>query len=430
MKLDNTKELPETMAAASNNHNEAGQDQATMPVFAEDPDAATESGENQIPESETPPSDVDDSVNAPAATEPAEMPVKDDSNEASESDKSITEEKTEEKTENENPADVAETVPETQVRTESVTTNPPPANNQNGNWGIVGIILLVIAALGAALAVIILRKRKNEGTGKKQKYETIAETVVQQNTPGLQIECGVAQTIGKREQQQDSLYCSNWKDPKALMTRGLVAAVADGIGGLVDGHLASQGAMQAIRSAFLEGSSDDSPSDRLLTYAAAAQKSVLQINQTSNCGATLVSVLITGKTMQFLSIGDSRIYLYRAGALLQLNREHILRRTNEEKETFYGTGEKLTKKRAGALTSYLGKENLTLIDRSLQPITLLPGDRIALMSDGVFNTLSEREIMAHLRRNPETAAQEMIQDVDVHANPIQDNASVVVIGIE
>jgi protein phosphatase len=214
------------------------------------------------------------------------------------------------------------------------------------------------------------------------------------------------------------------------MTRGLVAAVADGIGGLVDGHLASQGAMQAIRSAFLEGSSDDSPSDRLLTYAAAAQKSVLQINQTSNCGATLVSVLITGKTMQFLSIGDSRIYLYRAGALLQLNREHILRRTNEEKETFYGTGEKLTKKRAGALTSYLGKENLTLIDRSLQPITLLPGDRIALMSDGVFNTLSEREIMAHLRRNPETAAQEMIQDVDVHANPIQDNASVVVIGIE
>ena len=85
----------------------------------------------------------------------------------------------------------------------------------------------------------------------------------------------MAQTIGKREQQQDSLYCSNWKDPNALLTRGLLAAVADGIGGLQDGNLASQNAMQAVRTVFLESSGGESPSDRLLSCAAAAQKSVL-----------------------------------------------------------------------------------------------------------------------------------------------------------
>ena len=428
--MDNTKEYTETMDVTVNNHSQAEQEQTAVPASTDETDTAAESETNQSPISEIPTSTISDSGDIPAAMESRETSDANVSDKAPENSESMTEETPEVKSGDEKPTEETEIQPKTQESIEVPVTEAVQKNNQNGNWGIVAIIILLIAALGAALTLIILRRRKNGETKNRQGYEKIQETEIQQDASGSRIACGVAQTIGKREQQQDSLYCSNWKDPRTLMTRGLIAAVADGIGGLKDGHLASQGAMQAIRSAFLEGPSDVLPSDRLLTYAAAAQKSVLQLNQTSNCGATLVSVLITGKTMQFLSIGDSRIYLYRAGALLQLNREHILRRTNEEKEQFYGTGEKLTKKRAGALTSYLGKENLTLIDRSLQPITLLPGDRIALMSDGVFNTLSEREIMIHLRKNPEAAAQEMIQDVDAHANPVQDNASVVVIGIE
>ena len=307
---------------------------------------------------------------------------------------------------------------------------PEPKKETNGNWGTVALIILLIVAAGAALAVILLRgKNKSRKSPYQQKADYNATAPIDRETLSAPVSCGMAQTIGKRGQQQDSLYCSNWKDPSVLMTRGLMAAVADGIGGLEDGNLASMNAMQAIRATFLEGSPGDPPSDRLLSCAAAAQKSVLKLNESSSCGSTLVSVLITGRTMYFLSIGDSRIYLYRAGALLQLNREHILRRENEEKNALYGTGETLTRKRAGALTSYLGKSNLTQIDRSLQPMKLLPGDRIALMSDGVFNVLSEQEIIGHLRKNPEAAAREMIQDVDLHDHPSQDNATAVVIGI-
>ena len=322
---------------------------------------------------------------------------------------------------------------EGQEKTEStVKTVPSPESEKasSGNWGTVVLIILLIAAIGAALAVILLRKKNKS---RKSPYQQSADdnptAAIERDPSPASVSCGMAQTIGKRGQQQDSLYCSNWKDPGVLLTRGLLAAVADGIGGLEDGNLASMNAMQAIRATFLEGSPGDPPSDRLLACAAAAQKSVVKLTETSNCGSTLVSVLITGRTMHLLSIGDSRIYLYRAGALLQLNREHILRRENEEKEALYGTGETLTRKRAGALTSYLGKSNLTQIDRTLQPMKLLPGDRIALMSDGVFNVLSEQEIVNHLRKDPEAAAREMIQDVDLHDHPSQDNATVVVIGI-
>ena len=322
---------------------------------------------------------------------------------------------------------------ETHETTESTATPVPapgPQNGTSGNWGTVVLIILLIIATGAALALVLLRgKNRSRKNLYQQNADNNATVAIDRDPPSASVSCGMAQTIGKRGQQQDSLYCSNWKDPSVLVTRGLLAAVADGIGGLEDGNLASMNAMQAIRATFLEGSPGDPPSDRLLACAAAAQKSVLKLNETSSCGSTLVSVLITGRTMYFLSIGDSRIYLYRAGALLQLNREHILRRENEEKDTLYGTGETLTRKRAGALTSYLGKSNLTQIDRSLQPMKLLPGDRIALMSDGVFNVLSEQEIMNHLRKNPEAAAREMIQDVDLHDHPSQDNATAVVIGI-
>ena len=320
--------------------------------------------------------------------------------------------------------------PETTASTVIPVPTPEPEKATNGNWGTVVLIILLIVAAGAALAVILLRgKNKSRKSPYQQSADYNATAAIDREPPSVSISCGMAQTIGKRGQQQDSLYCSNWKDPSVLLTRGLLAAVADGIGGLEDGNLASMNAMQAIRATFLEGSPGDPPSDRLLACAAAAQKSVLKLNETSSCGSTLVSVLITGMTMYFLSIGDSRIYLYRAGALLQLNREHILRRENEEKDMLYGTGETLTRKRAGALTSYLGKSNLTQIDRSLQPMKLLPGDRIALMSDGVFNVLSEQEIMNHLRKSPEAAAREMIQDVDLHDHPSQDNATAVVIGI-
>ena len=323
------------------------------------------------------------------------------------------------------PDEIRETT-ERSVAQESV---PVEQGKTNGNWGAVVLIIFLIAAIGAALAVILIRRKKTEKTA-DPKWSSIPETEGNNNPTRRMLSCGMAQTIGKRSEQQDSLYCSNWKDPNALLVRGLIAVVSDGIGGLKDGNLASQNAVQAIRSSFLQGNPGMAAPDRLLACAAAAQKSVLKVNESTNAGATLVSVLITGRELHFLSIGDSRIYLYRAGALLQLNREHVLRRQNDEKEYFYGTGEKLTAKRAGALTSYLGKDNLTLIDRSLQPVKLMPGDKVALMSDGVFNTLSETEIMTHLLKTPEAAANDMIRDVEAHANPVQDNASIVVIGIE
>ena len=312
-------------------------------------------------------------------------------------------------------------------------TEPAPVSQPSNGSLVWTLVFLLIVLAGAGVIVFFLRQKKHQKTTPKPaegegKTETV-RTPARSDRPRIQ--CSMAQTIGTRSEQQDSLYCSSWTDQSILESRGLLAAVADGIGGIDNGHLASRGAIEAMRAQFLNQASNVSPTETLLNLSASAQKKVLELNeQGSHCGCTLVTVLLKKWEMWFLSIGDSHIYLYRAGSMLQLNREHTLGRQNAEAQSFGGNGETLTAKRAGALTSYLGKKDLTLIDRSLQPMRVMPGDRILLMSDGVFNTLSDEEIMACVRGSTAKAAEAVIQKVEAHKKTSQDNASVVVIGIE
>ncbi len=114
-----------------------------------------------------------------------------------------------------------------------------------------------------------------------------------------------------------------------------------------------------------------------------------------------------------------------------LNREHTLRRENEvQAEVAHLSVSPDNLRKPKAITSYLGKANIRLIDRTIQPMKLLPGNKILLMSDGVFGTLNEDEMINALRKTPETAAKEMIDSIDARKDPRQDNATVVVIAIQ
>lgn len=337
------------------------------------------------------------------------------------------------------------TTPPTEAPTATVAVSPTPTATQQAIQPddgvspllIAGAVALILAVI-AALVVVMLKGRKKpvhaSAPASAPGTETIGEEAVTQSVgpityTGPKLMAGMAQTVGARKNQQDSLYCSDWRNPEALATRGLLAAVADGIGGLADGNLASGAAMMGMRARFLGGSSLGSMSDRLLELAAVAQQEVLSVNasRTARSGSTLVTVLIQDGHMVFLSIGDSRICLYRSGALLQLNREHVLGRINREKQAF-GHAVDPTKK-PEALTAYLGQEGLQLIDRSLSPMRLVPGDKIVLMSDGVFGTISDAELIACLRNEPQQAADAIIDAVEKHQKPHQDNATVLVVGI-
>ena len=91
------------------------------------------------------------------------------------------------------------------------------------------------------------------------------------------------------------------------------------------GNVMSDMAVTGMLNAFLAADPNTAPSDLLLDLLRYTLTNMKQSQQRSRVCAstTLLAALIDGHDMYFVSIGDSRLYLYRCGMLLQLNRERI-----------------------------------------------------------------------------------------------------------
>ena len=243
---------------------------------------------------------------------------------------------------------------------------------------------------------------------------------------------GAAQIIGQREDQEDAYSYSEWKDMATLDRKGFMAVMADGIGGLSDGQVASHAAVNGAMDMFTMQSSEEDQANRVLEITAAAQRNVLveggKLGTGSGC--TFLCVLIEDMEMSISSVGDSVIALYRGGVLLQLNREHVLGREIDEINALTGERRNESAQRRKAITAYLGKHELRTIDRTLRPMQLVSGDRILLMSDGVFNTLGDSAIIAHLDQDPQAAAEAIVWAVEDRKVPGQDNATIVIVGVK
>lgn len=240
---------------------------------------------------------------------------------------------------------------------------------------------------------------------------------------------GKAHNIGRRPSQQDSFGST-----PVCQGQGILAVVADGMGGLSGGDQVSQRiVMEMLNSATqMRTMQMDGALLKMVQAVNGCINNMLGADGIYKSGSTLVSVLATKDYFQWISVGDSRIFLYRDGSLIQLNQEHTLlqewmpdildgRMTFEEaKQNSDGV----------KLTSFIGMGKLKHVDCSLRNIRVVPGDRILLMSDGVFNTLSERTMAEILKNTPnvQQAAKLFEQQVLAAQVPTQDNFTVVILG--
>ncbi len=297
---------------------------------------------------------------------------------------------------------------------------PEPEKTPIGFY--VAVILLAVSNL-ICLAYILYRKNgRNRGFYKSEKSERA------RGTAGKVKSIGTVHNIGSRDGQQDSfdvIECA----------AGTLAVVADGMGGLTDGDKVSQRIVATMRLDALRIRPDQT--DNVLCQMTA------HVNQEINrmlgtarqykCGSTLLAVLIENHMMQWITVGDSRIYLYRGGSLIQINREHIyctelLEKAINGKISF---AEAIRDPQAERLSSFIGMGELKRVDICQNKLKLCDGDRILLMSDGVFNTLSNEEIADIIQSTPDAsvAAVYLEQKVLQKNAPKQDNFTCVILEI-
>lgn len=238
--------------------------------------------------------------------------------------------------------------------------------------------------------------------------------------------------IGKRESQQDSFGVSDISNSSLCNEKGIFAVVADGMGGLTAGAEVSAIVTSAMIKQFSVASVEENVPAFLLdilTYANNEVRKYLDINGYSKSGSTVVAVIIKDGGLYFISVGDSRIYLYRGGALIQLNREHIYGNELDEKAARgeIGAEEARNDPQRNSLTSYIGMDELAQIDRNIRPVALMSGDRVLLMTDGIFTALSEEEISSFACLNAYDAAAGLEAAILYKARSNQDNFTCIII---
>jgi len=282
-----------------------------------------------------------------------------------------------------------------------------------GGWAGIGLAAGLLAAGAAAGISLWLRRRKKKP----------APAVDSRWNGNVTVEKLHEQ--GARSGQQDCFFVSPVEE-KA----GLLAVVADGMGGLADGDKVSQAAVSAMAQGFYRA--QGTPEQVLLQLAEQANRAVNQLlgeDGAYRSGSTLTAGLIRDGAFHYLSIGDSRISLYRSGVLYQLNREHVYR---NELYVHYVNDEETLEGAAGhpkgaGLTSFLGMGQLKYIDLPAEPVAVRPEDRFILMSDGVYNALTPAELAAVLERGPGQAAQALNDAIRAKGYQNQDNYTAVIL---
>ncbi|MCC8076077.1 MAG: serine/threonine-protein phosphatase [Clostridiales bacterium] len=296
---------------------------------------------------------------------------------------------------------------------------------------LLGVVVLLLAA---AAVVVLVRSRRKEPKPVAPEEEPPEgpeeEQLLQTELPKVfSPQVGKLHAQGSREGQQD---CFSATPEELYPNLGLLAVVADGMGGLESGDEVSQTAVTAIVEGFYASQTPDPAQEllQLLSSANGAVNRMLGLERIGQCGSTVVVGLLKNERFYFLSVGDSRIYLYRDGVLMQLNREHIYRR---ELELWAVNGEGTltearTHPRASGLTSFLGMGQLRYLDQPDAPVEARPGDRFVLMSDGVYNALPQDELCRALELDTAQAAADALgQAVEGKSWPGQDNYTALII---
>jgi PPM family protein phosphatase len=239
---------------------------------------------------------------------------------------------------------------------------------------------------------------------------------------------------------EDRFAVSAFRLSRRDATPVILAVLSDGIGGHRAGEVAAEIAVEKI-SARVAESRLAHPTALLKEAVVEASEEIFKLAHSDadrkGMGATCVAALIIGRRLYAVTVGDSRLYLMRAGNIRQLSTDHTW--IQEALEAGLLQPEDAEgHPNAHVIRRYLGSPKPPDVDQRLrlsddesdmqsednQGMTLLSGDRIFLCSDGLTDLVNEDEILDHFERMPLQEAGQALIDL-ANARGGHDNITLV-----
>jgi PPM family protein phosphatase len=248
----------------------------------------------------------------------------------------------------------------------------------------------------------------------------------------LDVVFGQASDPGKvRSNNEDSMGCFVPASRQQARTHGFLFAVADGVGGLDLGEVASATAVSVLTREFGKAPSGDmliSLLPRLIQFANSAvhDQTLAPEFKGRRMATTLVACALRHDQAIVSHVGDSRCYLVRDGLARQITQDHTI--VNKQRSAGLISAEEATSsEQRHVLTKSLGPETFVAPDTTA--VTLHPGDVLVLCSDGLHDGLSSSELaeIASQNKPAEAIARELVaRAVEIDGN---DNTTAQVIRV-
>ncbi|RBA23313.1 bifunctional protein-serine/threonine kinase/phosphatase [Herminiimonas fonticola] len=235
----------------------------------------------------------------------------------------------------------------------------------------------------------------------------------------LKIAAGYATRAGQRPRNEDFVGMVMPDEPE-LSSKGMIAAIADGVSGNEGGREASEYTIRGLLSDYY-ATSDTWPVTQSLDRVLKAINSWVQHQgsiraELAGMATTLTSLVLRGNFYYFAHVGDTRLYLLRKGVLTRLTADHVWDRPEMQH----------------VLTRAIGLDSQLAIDHGMGE--LHEGDAFLLATDGVWASISEYDLTDHLsqlvskQHEAEAIANTLIDSA--LAAGAQDNVSALVVRVD
>ena len=230
----------------------------------------------------------------------------------------------------------------------------------------------------------------------------------------LDIQFGQASDPGKvRTNNEDALGSFLPKSRQETRSHGFLFAVADGVGGMDLGEVASATAIKVITEEFRDaqaGSMLPGLLPRLLQHANAAVHDLRLEREFrgKQMATTIVACALRYDQAVVSHVGDSRCYLVRNGNARQVTEDHTWV-AQQRKLGLITAGDMAASDVRHVLIKSLGPELFVAPDTTA--VSIRPGDVLVLCTDGLHDETPESEIAAivsQTRKDVDEIASELV----------------------
>lgn len=199
----------------------------------------------------------------------------------------------------------------------------------------------------------------------------------------LRVTVAHASEAGLRPENQDFVGATT-PEGELLAEKGVLLAVADGVGGHTGGREAAEFTVRSLLADYYATPATWGVTKSLDTVLAAAnrwlQARSRQLGGSAGMATTLSALVLRGQHYHLAHVGDSRAYLWRSGELTRLSEDHVWPHPELD----------------NVLRRAVGLDKHLEVDHGEG--TLRPGDRFLLVSDGVWGALDEATLAGVLQK--------------------------------